>query len=151
LNPPVVKQQMLIRKPIAAVFNAFIDPALTTKFWFTKSSGKVEAGKQLHWEWEMYGISVDVIVKTVKVPQLILIEWDNPPMPVEWQFTPYLSNATLVQISTSGFRGTDDETVSQALDSMGGFSFLLAAAKAFLEHDVRLNLVADHHPEAQKP
>lgn len=151
MNPPVVKQQMLIRKPIAAVFNAFIDPALTTKFWFTKSSGKVEAGKQLHWEWEMYGISVDVIVKTVKVPQLILIEWDNPPMPVEWQFTPYLSNATLVQISTSGFRGTDDETVSQALDSMGGFSFLLAAAKAFLEHDVRLNLVADHHPEAQKP
>jgi hypothetical protein len=34
---------------------------------------------------------------------------------------------------------------------MGGFSFLLAALKALLDHNVALNLVADHYPDAHKP
>jgi uncharacterized protein YndB with AHSA1/START domain len=36
---PVAKTGMLIRKPVAEVFEAFLDPDVTTKFWFTKSSG----------------------------------------------------------------------------------------------------------------
>jgi uncharacterized protein YndB with AHSA1/START domain len=32
--------QMLIRKPVSEVFNAFIDPEKTKYFWFTKGSGK---------------------------------------------------------------------------------------------------------------
>jgi uncharacterized protein YndB with AHSA1/START domain len=36
---------ILIRRPAAEVFNAFMDPAVTTKFWFTKSSGKLDKGK----------------------------------------------------------------------------------------------------------
>ena len=35
-----------------------------------------------------------------------------------------------------------------ALDSMGGFSLVLAALKAWLEHGIALNLVADRNPEA---
>jgi uncharacterized protein YndB with AHSA1/START domain len=44
---------MLIRKPVAEVFEAFVNPDITTKFWFIKSSGRLEAGKQVQWEWEM--------------------------------------------------------------------------------------------------
>ena len=43
-NPPVVRAQMLIRTPVAEVFEAFVDPNVTTKFWFTKSSGRLELG-----------------------------------------------------------------------------------------------------------
>jgi uncharacterized protein YndB with AHSA1/START domain len=39
---PVAKAAMLIRKPVAEVFEAFIDPAITSRFWFTKSSGRLE-------------------------------------------------------------------------------------------------------------
>jgi uncharacterized protein YndB with AHSA1/START domain len=53
MNAPIVKAEMLIRKPPAEVFNAIIDPAVTTKFWFTKSSGKLEPGKRVRWDWEM--------------------------------------------------------------------------------------------------
>ena len=52
----VVKAEMLIRRPVAEVFEAFVDPAVTTKFWFTKSSGRLEAGKRVRWDWEMYGV-----------------------------------------------------------------------------------------------
>jgi len=33
---------------------------------------------------------------------------------------------------------------------MGGFTLVLAGLKALLEHDVELNLVADHYPDAHK-
>lgn len=59
-NIPTAKAQMLIRKPVAEVFEAFVDPAITTKFWFTKSSGKLEPGKEVRWDWEMYGFSAEV-------------------------------------------------------------------------------------------
>ena len=36
--------------------------------------------------------------------------------------------------------------VKEAIDSMQGFSLVLAGAKAFLEHGIELNLVADHAP-----
>ncbi len=149
-NPPVVKQQMLIRRPVAEVFEAFINPAITTKFWFTKSTGRLEAGRTVRWEWEMYGVSADVRVMSVEPQRRILIEWNHPPLPVEWHFSPLSGDTTLVTISSWGFPGTGDEMVGQALDSMGGFSFVLAAAKALLEHDVILKLVADHNPEAQQ-
>jgi hypothetical protein len=32
---------------------------------------------------------------------------------------------------------------------MGGFTMVLAGLKALLEHGIELNLVGDHHPEAQ--
>ena len=38
-EPPVAKVELLIRKPVAEVFEAFIDPGIITKFWFDRSSG----------------------------------------------------------------------------------------------------------------
>lgn len=35
-----------------------------------------------------------------------------------------------------------------SLDSIGGFSLVLAALKAWLEHGIALDLVADRDPEA---
>lgn len=43
-NYPIVESQMLIRKPVSEVFEAMINPDITSKFWFTKSSGRVEPG-----------------------------------------------------------------------------------------------------------
>ena len=41
---PIAKAEMLIRKPAAEVFEAFVNPAITSKFWFTKGSGRFEEG-----------------------------------------------------------------------------------------------------------
>src|SRR5262245_3108575 len=47
---PVSKTGMLIRRPVEDVFNAFIDPDITSKFWFTKSNGRLEPGRQVQWD-----------------------------------------------------------------------------------------------------
>jgi uncharacterized protein YndB with AHSA1/START domain len=144
-HAPVARAQMLIRRPAAVVFDAFVDPAITTQFWFTRSTGRLEQGADVTWYWDMYGASAQVAVKSVEPHRRILIEW---PTRAEWVFTPKPGNTTFVTITSSGFTGTDDERTARAIDSMGGFSLVLAGCKAFLEHGVKLNLVADHSADA---
>ncbi|HEV8336135.1 MAG TPA: SRPBCC family protein [Candidatus Polarisedimenticolia bacterium] len=146
---PVSRTGMLIRQPVARVFDAFVNPDVTAKFWFTKSTGRLEAGRQVQWDWEMYGISVPVTVKAVEPNRRIVIEWPaaGGPATVEWTFTSRPDGTTFVGITESGFKGDGDELVKQATGSTQGFSLVLAGLKALLEHDVRLNLVADRYPE----
>ncbi|EGK13835.1 activator of HSP90 ATPase 1 family protein [Desmospora sp. 8437] len=139
---PVVKAEMLIRKPAEEVFEAFVDPAITTKFWFTKSSGRLEPGKHIKWEWEMFGVADTLYVKEIELNKRILIEWSDGTQ-VEWIFTPLPDNGTFVTIINSGFKGDGDEIVYQAIDSMGGYTMILCAIKALLEHNVNLNVVID--------
>jgi uncharacterized protein YndB with AHSA1/START domain len=46
----VAKAEMLIRRPVSEVFEAFIDPDITSKFWFTGSSGRLVQGERVHWD-----------------------------------------------------------------------------------------------------
>lgn len=150
LQTPVAKAQMLIRKPVAQVFEALVDPAITSRFWFSKGSDRLEAGKQVRWDWEMYGVFAAVNVKAVEENRRILIEWDGPdhPTSVEWRFEPRGEDRTFVTVKNWGFSGDTEKVVAEALDSTGGFNLLLAGLKVFLEHGIEPNLVADHAPDA---
>jgi uncharacterized protein YndB with AHSA1/START domain len=144
-SPPVARATMLIRRPVEVVFNAFVDPAVTSRFWFSRSSGPLKAGRTVTWYWDHYGVSGDVFVKALEKNQRIEIEW---PTPVEWLFNPRSDDTTFVSITAYGFTGTDDEKVRQALDSTEGFNLVMAACKALLEHGIELKLVADKNPDA---
>jgi uncharacterized protein YndB with AHSA1/START domain len=139
---------MLIRKPAAQVFEALVDPSITSRFWFSKGSGRLEPGKRVRWEWEMYGFATEAEVKEIEENRRILLEWDlNPPTLVEWTLEPRGEDRTFVKVRNWGFQGDPDKVVAQALDSTGGFSFVLAALKAYLEHGIELNIVLDHDPD----
>jgi uncharacterized protein YndB with AHSA1/START domain len=146
---PVTRTGMLIRKPVADVFEAFVNPDVTAKFWFTKGSGRLQPGQQVQWDWEMYGISIPVTPKAIEPNKHIVIEWPgySGPTTVEWTFAPQEDGTTFVSITEAGFIGDGDSLVKQVTDSTQGFSLVLAGAKALLEHDVRLNLVADRYPK----
>jgi uncharacterized protein YndB with AHSA1/START domain len=146
---PVMKTGMLIRKPAADVFEAFVNPDITTKFWFTRGSGRLEAGNPVQWDWEMYGISVPVTVKAIEPSRRIVIAWAGygGETTVEWVFDAQPDGNTFVRITESGFNGDGDTLVKRVADSTQGFSLVLAGAKAFLEHGIRLNLVADRFPK----
>jgi uncharacterized protein YndB with AHSA1/START domain len=147
-QPPAAKTGMLIRRPVADVFEAFVDPAVTTRFWFTRSTGKLAEGARVTWFWDMYDVSADVTVKAVEPHRRIQIEWPGQlgVTAVEWLFSPGPGGVTFVEITETGFAGTGDQLVEQVADSTGGFTLVLAGLKALLEHDVQLNLVADRHP-----
>ena len=149
---PVAKTGMLIRKPADEVFEAFVNPDIITKFWFTKSSGRLEPGKQVQWDWEMYNISIPVTAKAVEPNKRLVIEWPGHggPTTVEWTFEARDDGTTFVEVTEAGFTGTGDEVVQKATDSSQGFSLVLAGAKALLEHNLKLNLVPDRYPQGTK-
>lgn len=143
---PTVEAQMLIRKPVATVFQAFIDPAETTNFWFTKSSGKLETGKTMSWTWEMYGVTTQVLVKEIIHNKRISIVWGDPATNVDFAFTSVTDNATYVVIRNYGFEETGDELIKAINDNTGGFTTVLDGLKAYLEHGINLNLIRDKFP-----
>jgi uncharacterized protein YndB with AHSA1/START domain len=145
---PTVNVGMLIRRPPEAVFAALVDPAITTRFWFTKSSGSLGPGATVQWDWEMYGVSVKVSVKEFEENRRIVFDWgpEDSPTTVEFRFVPWRDDTTYVQVTESGFHGTGDQIVAKAIDSTGGFTMVVCALKALLEHDVVLTVVADKAP-----
>lgn len=145
-NMPTVETQMLIRKPISIVFQAFIDPAITTKFWFTKSSGPLEVGKTVTWEWEMYNVSSGVQVKEIIPNKKITIEWDDPTTTVDFEFTALTDNSTYVVIKNYGFSQTGDDLIEIIKNNTGGFTTVLDGLKAYLEFGIELNLIKDKFP-----
>ena len=146
-NSTVVEAQMLIRRPVAQVFEAFVNPKITTKFWFTKSNGRLELGKKVRWDWEMFGVGDNLTVKEFEENQRILVEWENDPTVVEWRFESREDGTTLVKISNWRFPVSCDETLPLALDAKGGYTMVLAGLKAWLEHGIELNLVRDQFPD----
>jgi uncharacterized protein YndB with AHSA1/START domain len=144
------KAEMLIRRPVGQVFEAFVDPAVTSKFWFSGGSGRLEVGKTVRWDWEMYGFSLNAAVRAIEPGRRILVEWSGASQPattVEWTFRPRPDGTTYVTIANYGFQGDVENVAKQAIGSTEGFTYVLAGAKAWLEHGIQLNLVRDKYPD----
>ena len=141
------KAEMLIRKGIAEVFEAFVNPDVTTKIWFTKSSGRLQAGQSVTWTWEMYNHTVAVNVLEVIPNQKIKIDWGNYENPsiVEWTFKE-MKQGTFVSITNEISQNDNDKLIAEVRDSTEGFTLVLANLKALLEHGIELQLVADRFP-----
>lgn len=146
---PYAKAEMLVRRPVAEVFEAFVDPAVTSRFWFTRGSGRLEAGEQVQWDWEMYGVSAQIGAKAIEENRRILLEWpaEGAPTALEFLFTSRADDTTFVSITETGFSGSENEVLEQAVASTEAFTLVLAGAKALLEHDVVLDLVPDRFPD----
>lgn len=137
---------MLIRKPIEDVFEAFINPEITTNFWFTKSTGKLEEGKTVTWEWEMYGAKTSVNLLEIIQNQSIKMEWGEPSTNVDYEFKE-MEKGTLVIIKSYGYSQTGEDLLKVISDNTGGFTTVLDGCKAFLEHGINLRLIEDKFPQ----
>ncbi|XZF15672.1 SRPBCC family protein [Chitinophagaceae bacterium MMS25-I14] len=147
---PCAEVQMLIRKPAALVFEAFTDPAQTKNFWFTKGSGRLEINKEITWTWEMYNVSSTVIAREIIQDRKITIDWspegkDNFTT-VDFNFHTLSDGSTYVVIRHYGFDKTGDELMAAIKDSTSGFTTVVDGLKAWLEHGINLNLIADKFP-----
>lgn len=149
LSQPIVQLQMRFRVPVERLFAALVDPDQITRFWMTHSSGPLEADCDVTWEWRIYGASTSVHVSELTPNEKIVMHWGEAEgrSRVVWTFTSRPDGTSLLEVRNDQFVGTEEEVVRQAIDSASGFSFVLASAKAYLEHGVELHLVADRFPD----
>lgn len=146
---PVAHVEMLIRRPASEVFEAFVNPDLTTKFWFTHSTGRLCEAQRVRWEWRMFGAEADVTVRELEQDKRIVMDWGTAGKitTVHWTFQSR-GDATNVVVDQRGFAGDRAQQEAVAIESTEGFTLVLAGAKAWLEHGIRLNLIVDRHPDA---
>lgn len=150
-KPIEAKEDIRVRAPVERVYEAFIDPAITSKFWFTRGEAKLEQGKRVRWHWDMYGMSDEIDVKALEPNKRILIEWSHPePYLVEWRFEPHGAH-THVTIRCWDFKGDGDAQVATALNAVGGFALVLAGLKQWLEHGLAPTIVEDKSPDNWTP
>jgi uncharacterized protein YndB with AHSA1/START domain len=142
------KAKIRIRRSPSEVFTAFADASAMSKFWFTRRDDGLKEGESVSW---FIGsgedsISFDVRVQELNHPNKIVIVWerDGAYTQVTWSIEETEQGDTILTIEESGFTGSSDAIVEQALDSTGGFNQVIIAAKALLEHGIGLNVVGDH-------
>lgn len=144
---PTIETQMLIRKPVTEVFNAFIDPEITTKFWFSSSTGALKEGKIVQWAWDKYQVKSKVMVFNILENKLIQIAWgEDPKTSVDFIFDEISTEQTYVTIRNYDIPLQGSELTKFIIDATGGFTTVLDGLKAYLEHGLMLNLVEDKFP-----
>jgi len=142
------RAKIVFRASPERAFGAFADPQLMSRFWFTRHDQGLQEGKMVAW----YigdgpeAPAIDVRVKEIKHPTRLHIEWGQGGQftDVLWTFERTDAGDTIVQIVESGFALEGDALLARVLDSTAGFNQVILAAKALVEHDTSINVVADH-------
>ena len=149
MTAPVASAGMLIRRPVAEVFEAFVDPVVTSRFWFSEGSGRLAPGARVTWSWGMYGFVSTAAVTDFEPDRRLAVIWGegDEATNVEWAFEARGPDQTVVTVAQSGFSGEGDARVAAALDGMNGFTLLLAGAQIWLEHGIEPRFVLDRHPD----
>ena len=148
-RPPEMRRGLGIRRPPADVFEAFVDPAITKRFWIAGSSGRLETGAKVVWDLTADGLArADVVVQTAEPGEGLGFDWGDAAMmtTVQITFAPWGDGGCYVEVTETGFTGAADAMAAYAVDSMGGFTMALCSLKALLEHGVELRAVEDRLP-----
>ena len=139
----------IIRRAPAEVFAAIVDADKMSKFWFTRTDDGLREGETSRWALGSAAdaFSFDILVKELREPEKIVIEWEGPDGSttlVTWLFEETGQGDTILTIEETGFSGSRNDVVERVVDSTGGFNQVIIAMKAFVEHGVAVNVVADH-------
>jgi len=131
--------QLKIRRPVAEVFAAVVDPGQLTGYFVQTSSGALAQGQTVTWSFAEAPAPFPVKVREVVANERIVIEWpaDGYDTRVEMTFTPLDGGDTMVGIAESGW--PDDEKGQQlSYGNSGGWMHMMCCLKAYLEYDINL-------------
>jgi uncharacterized protein YndB with AHSA1/START domain len=139
---PKFQTQLKIRKPVAEVFEAVVNPARLSGYFVSSASGPLAEGKTVQWKFAEAGDKVfDVAVREVVKDERIVFEWPTYSggylTRVEMVFKRLDGGDTMVQISESGWRA-DEAGFKDSYGNAGGWMHMLCCLKARLEYDINL-------------
>jgi uncharacterized protein YndB with AHSA1/START domain len=134
------KTSMLIRRPVAEVFGAFVDPSMITRFWLEATTGPLAKGAQVNWRFLVPGATETVTVTAFDDQSRIGFDWSDG-ISVNMTFEPYGKNSTRLAVEAMGFRGKTAEAA--AVGATEGFTIVLCDLKVLLETGQSASLVRD--------
>jgi uncharacterized protein YndB with AHSA1/START domain len=134
-----IKTALQILKPVNKVFEAIVDPEQMSNYFISQSSGKMEEGKLLTWQFPEFDPSFPVRVGKIEKNKYISFYWDMDGIEllVEMILTTRTDNSTLVTI-TEKSRKNDEAGIKWLKGNTEGWANFLACLKAWLEYGINL-------------
>ena len=134
-----IKAAIQILKPAHEVFEAIVDPAKMSNYFISKSTGRMEGGKQLVWNFPEFDIEVPVRVGRIEKDKYISYYWsaEDKELLVEMALAPWEGNATVVTITEKSMNN-DEAGIKWLKGNTEGWANFLACLKAYLEYGINL-------------
>ncbi len=130
-----------ITKPAREVFEAIVDPGQMTNYFISKSSGRMEAGAHLMWEFPEFDGAYPVRVEAAEQDTLIRFYWDVDEVECEVEITlnpGSAPNSTVVRISEKGNFPDTESALKFVKSNTEGRANFLACLKAWTEYGINL-------------
>lgn len=135
-----IKTGIQILKPIHEVFEGIVDPVKMSNYFISKSTGRMEEGKNLTWNFPEINDNVPVRVGKIEKDKYISYYWnseDGQELFVEMTLTVKGPSNTLVIITEKSMENNEAGIKWLAGNTQGWANFL-ACLKAYLEHGINL-------------
>lgn len=134
-----IQCSMQILKPVNEVFEAIVNPEQMINYFISKSSGRMEEGKNLTWNFPE--IEMDVPVKIGKIinDEYISYYWENGESTqlVEMNLKPYKDGFTVVTVTEKSMENTETG-IKWLKENTEGWANFLACLKAWMEYGIHL-------------
>ena len=133
----VARATMLVRCPVAEVFDAFVSPARITRFWLEATTGPLAKDARVEWRFMVPGATEVVTVTGFDDQHRIAFDWSNG-ISVSMDFREHENRATQITVEATGFG-----EIAEIVNATEGFSIVLCDLKTLLETGSSANLVRD--------
>jgi uncharacterized protein YndB with AHSA1/START domain len=135
-----IKASLKILKSVHEVFEAIADPAQMSNYFISKSTGRMEEGKTLIWQFPEFDMEFPVRIKKVEQDKFISYEWDDmdgSSTLVQMTLQSMNGNETFVTV-TEGTKDNNEAGINWLRRNTEGWANFLACLKAWLEYGVHL-------------
>ena len=132
--------QLKIRRPVAEVFEAVVNPDKLTGYFLQTSSGPLVRGATVSWKFAETPEAFDVVVGEVIANERITFDWPSETggaTGVEMIFKPLDADNTMVQIREGAWPETP-EGAKASHGNAGGWMHMMCCLKGYLEYGVNL-------------
>ncbi len=128
-----------IQKAPHEVFEAIVDPSKMCNYFISKSSGRMEDGKQIFWQFPEFDMEFPVRVEKTVQDKFVSYIWevDQLDLRVEITLTPVEASSTLVKVVEKS-RDNDEAGIIWLKRNTEGWANFLACLKAWLEYGINL-------------
>ena len=128
-----------ISKPIDVVFEAIVNPDKMTNYFISKSSGLMEEGKELIWNFPEFNADYPIRVGKIENNKYISYYWEvnEEELFVEISLESQKNGSTLVSVSEKSMLN-NEEGLKWLSGNSFGWSNFLACLKAYLEYNINL-------------
>ena len=135
-----IKTSLKIQKPLHDVFEAIVDHAKMSNYFISKSTGRIEGGKTVTWQFPEFDMQFPVRIGKVEKDKYISWYWgtaeDNEETNVEITLQ-QMKDGVFVTV-TEKERDNDEAGLKWLAGNAAGWANFLACLKGWLEYGINL-------------